>query len=197
MKRNYGINSIVKNLRFLMFVGGSLLVFSIAVTAQNYPEEIRGYKVYRAKISVKNQIEETAAKDKSETLVKVGEPVIIDVSLTQITFELSAEIDSIQESGTVNFLTFEDFRVNGLKVDVEEYRQSFAFKKNRLITLPKPFKIFIGAGQTLRAALKDVQESKDEWTVTGKVFVFGQFKKSIFNSTNMINILLHQKQASK
>ncbi|MCY7346544.1 MAG: hypothetical protein LH614_10040 [Pyrinomonadaceae bacterium] len=165
-----------------------LFIFSITVFTQNLPKEIRGYKVYQARISVKNKTEKAGARDKSEAFVKVGEPELVDVSLTGITFEISAEIDSIAQNGTIDFLTFDDFRVNGLQVDIEEYREPFELKKNRSSTLPQPIKIFVGAGQTLRGALKEVKESKDEWTVTGKLFVFGQFKKSFLKFKRVVPV---------
>jgi len=168
------------------------LCFSFG-SAQDLPKEIRGYKVHRAKISVVNKIEKAKTADQSEVSVKIGEPELTDVSLSGITFEVSAEINSLTQSGTVDFLTFHDFRVNNLKVDVEEYRESFEFKKNQIIALPKPIVISLGAGQTLRGALKEMKESKDEWTVTGKVFVFGQFKKSFLKFKRVVPVEINLK----
>ena len=174
-----------------------LLLLSSSVSAQNLPNKIRGYKVYKAKISVKNQsvkssdATESNVKNESEAFVKIGDPEIVDVSLTGIIFELSAEIDALEQSGTVDFLTFKDFRVNGLKVNVEEYTESFTINKNQPTVLPKPIKIFIGAGQTLRGALREFKNSKEEWTVTGTVFVFGRFKKSFLKFKRVVPIQLN------
>ncbi len=178
----------------LCFCGLVLLTFSTFSFSQDLPDKIRGYKVYKAKISVKNQNNgnsksaRSVEKDNSEAYVKVGEPELVDVSLTGVTLELSAEIDAFEQSGTVDFLTFKDFRVNGLAVDIKEYRESFEFKKNRIITLPKPVKIFIGAGQTLRGAVNEMRDSKAEWTVTGTVFVFGHFKKSFLKFKRVVPV---------
>lgn len=192
MDRIYRIRPIKKYLCLSVFIC-NLFFFSSLLNAQDLPKEIRGYKVQQVKISVKNQTEKTDKKDKSEAFVKVGEPELIGVSLTGITFELSAEIDSLQQSGTIDFLTFQDFRVNGFKVDVEEYKESFEFKKNQLVVLPKPIKIFVGAEQTLLGALKEMKESKDEWTVTGKIFVFGQFKKSFLKFKRVVPVEINLK----
>lgn len=182
-------------MRLLVFICG-LFLFSTFTAAQNLPDEIRGYKVYKAKVSVKNQtsdIDKSEAKNESEAFIKVGEPEFIDVSLTGVTLELSAEIDALEQSGTIDFLTFKDFRVNGLTVAVEEYKESFEFKKNQPIVLPKPVKIFIGTGQTLRGALMEFKDSKDEWTVTGTVFVFGRFKKSFLKFKRVIPVEVNLK----
>ena len=159
--------------------------------AQDLPDKIRGYKVHKAKIAVKNERDKTEnsqEKEKNEAFVKIEDPEIFDISLTGITFELEAELSSIEESGTVDFLTFHDFRVNGLKVDVEEYEKSFDFKKNSPVILPKPFKIFLGTGQALSGALKEIKDSKEEWRVTGRVFVFGQFKKSFLKFKRVVPV---------
>ena len=192
MDRIYRIKIFKKHLRLSAFVC-SLFFFSSFVAAQDLPKEIRGYKVEKAKISVKNETEKSNEKDKSEAFVRVGEPELVDVSLTGITFELSAEIDSLEQSGTVDFLTFHDFRVNGLKVDVEEYKESFDFKKNQRIVLPKPIVINISTAQTLRGAFEEMKNSKDEWTVTGRIFVFGQFKKSFMKFKRVVPVEINLK----
>ncbi len=178
-----------------VFLRALFLVFlSLTITeAQDLPKEIRGYKVYRAKISVKNQTEKSGAPDKSETFIKIGEPEIADVSLAGITLEISAEIQSSAQSGTVDFVTFQDFRVNNLAVDVEEYTESFQLEKDKPTILPKPIKIFLGAKQTLRGASEELKESKEEWIVTGKVFVFGRFKKSLLKFKRVVPIEINLK----
>lgn len=160
---------------------------------QDLPKEIRGYKVHRAKISVKNQAEKADEKDKFEAFVKVGEPELIDVSLAGITFELSAEVGSLRQSGTIDFLAFHNFRVNGLAVDLEEYKESFEFRKNQNVILPKPIKIRLSTAQTLRGALSEIKESRDEWTVTGRVLVFGQFKKSFLKFKRVVPVEINLK----
>jgi hypothetical protein len=190
MHSSYAIKKIVRSaLRAFALVCSLTAV----INAQNLPREIRGYKVQRAKISVVTQIDKTGSKNTPEVAVKIGEPELIDVSLAGITFEISAEINSLQQSGTVDFLAFHDFRVNDLKVDVGEYRESFEFKKNQSIALPKPIKFFLGAGQAARAALKEMNESKAEWTVTGKIFVFGKFKKSFLKFKRVVPIEVNLK----
>lgn len=178
-----------------VFINVFIGIFCFALTAftQELPKEIRGYKVYNAKISVKNKIENTGKTDESEAFVKVGEPDLIDVSLTGITFAVSAEIASVEQSGTIDFLTFHDFRVNNLAVEVEEYKKAFAIKKNQTIVLPETIKIFLGAGQTLHGALSELKESKDEWTITGRVFVFGHFKKSFLKFKRVVPVEINLK----
>ena len=176
-----------------------LFLLSANLFAQNLPDKIRGYKVYKANISVKNQndknpqIKQTESSDESEAFVHIGEPQLVDVSLSGITLELSAEIDALAQSGTIDFLMFKDFRVNNLAVEVEEYRESFKIKKNEAVILPKPVSIFISTGQTLRGALDEWRESKEEWMVTGTVFVFGHFKKSFMKFKRVVPVEINLK----
>ncbi len=170
-----------------------LLLFSAPVFSQDYPDKIRGYKVYKTKIFVKTENEKTPEKSDAEAIVKIGDPELADISLTGITLEISAGIEGIEQNGKVDFLTFEDFKVNGLDVEIEEYTESFEFKKNEKIILPKPVRIFIGAGQTLRGAFRELKDSKKDWTVTGRVFVFGKFKKFGFKFKRVVPVEINLK----
>lgn len=165
-----------------------LLLFSAPVFPQDYPNKIRGYKVYQTKISVKPESEKSAEKSDAEAFVKIGEPELADISLTGITLEVSAEIEGVAQNGKVDFLAFEDFKVNGLDVEIEEYTETFELKKNEKIVLPKPVKIFISARQTMRGAFNELNDSKKEWTVSGRVFVFGKFKKLGFNFKRVVPV---------
>jgi hypothetical protein len=186
------LNRFVTRIIFLFFAF-YLLPFIFLAHAQDLPDEIRGYKVYNAKISVTNQENKETDNDKSEAFARLTEPQLVDTSMTGLTFEISAEIDALDYAGKVDFLTFRDFKVNGLSVNVEEYTNSFEFKKNQIISLPKPVKIFLGTGQLLKGALGEAAGSKDEWTVTGKVFVFGHFKKSFFNFKRVVPVEVNVK----
>ena len=154
-----------------------ILLFSVSVFSQKLPDKIRGYKVYQAKISVKTEKEKSAEKKGAEAVVKIGEPELEDISLTGITLEFSAGIEGIEQSGKIDFLAFEDFKVNNLDVEIEEYKHAFEVKKNEKVFLPKPVKVFVRADRALRGALKEWNDSKKDWNVTGRIFVFGKFKK--------------------
>lgn len=178
------------NRKFLNLTGICLAILIIVTPAlsQDVPKEIRGYKVHKSKISVKNATDKTAEKEPFEAAVKIQEPDLVDVSLTGITFDITAEIKAFDQSGGVDFLTFHDFRVNGLDVEVAEYRVNFAFKKGETVLLPKPARIFLGTGQVLKAAWKEMTDSKKEWRITGRVFVFGKFRKMGFNFKRVVPV---------
>ena len=164
------------------------LFFTFNLKAQNLPDEIRGYKVHEAKISVTNKTDLIEKKDNSEAFARLTEPELTDTSLSGLTFEISAEIDPLGYKGKVDFLTFHDFKVNGLDVEIGDYMSSFEFKKNSAIALPTPIKVFLGRNQILKGALGEVRDSKEFWTVTGTVFVFGRFKKWGFNAKRVVPV---------
>lgn len=185
----------IKNVRRFFYFQFPVFRFSLFLfflvsfaAAQDYPKEIRGYKVHKTKISVKNAGEKSDKKDGAEAFITVSEPTVETVSLTGVTLEASAELSAVEQSGRVDFLTFKDFRVNGLKVDIEEYGSAFSFEKNKPITLPRPIRAFVGTGQSLIGALGEARDSKDEWTVTGTVFVFGKFRKMGFRFKRVIPV---------
>ena len=152
----------------LIFLGGS--VFS-----QEMPGKIRGYKVYAAKISVSAaRPSETPEADAS---VKIGDPELVEAGLTGITFELPANILAAKQSGKIDFFTFHDVKVNGIAVEVEEYRHPFSFRKGEPVSLPKPARISLPITGMVQAAWQEMRDSKGDWTVTGRVFVFGRFRK--------------------
>lgn len=186
-------NLVYKRLSFALIGFSMLCLLLNSAEAQNYPKEIRGYKVYKAKISVKNNGEQTDSKDDSEAFVTLGEPTVSSVTFTGLTFEMSAKMSAIEQSGKVDFLTFNDFKVNGLNVNIEEYTESFSFEKNKPFDLPKPISVFVGAGQALMGSLGEVRDSKEEWDVTGTVFVFGKFKKYGISFKRVIPIPINVK----
>ena len=172
---------------------GLILLFAFGIFAQQLPDEIRGYKVHNAKISVTNKTDKMDKKDKSEAYAHLTDPELIDTSLTGLTFEVSAEVEPLDYKGRVDFLTFKDFKVNGLDVEIEEYTNSFEFNKNQAIRLPKPVRIFLASGQALKGALGEMRNSQEEWTVTGTVFVFGRFKKWGFNVKRVVPVEVNVK----
>jgi len=188
-------NKIPQNINYSLlkiksiFAGFLLILLAIAVAeGQDYPKEIRGYKVEKVKIVVKNDDGKSESKDDSEAFVTIGEPTLSDIGLTGVTFDITGRISPLEQKGKVDFLSFKDFKVNGTSVTIEDYTESFSFEKNKPIDLPEPIKVFVGMGQTLLGGLGEVRDSKDEWEVTGTVFVFGKFKKFGFNFKRVVPV---------
>ena len=146
-----------------------LFVLTGSAFAQSLPDKIRGYKVYQDKITVK--------QSGGDAVVKIGEPNLVEASLAGVTFELPAEVQALNQSGKVDFLAFHDFKLNGIRIEPEEYIHKFEFRNGENFKLPKPARILLPATDMVRAGWKEMHETKSEWTVTGRVFVFGRFRK--------------------
>jgi hypothetical protein len=159
-----------------LFSVAGLSLAALAVNSQTLPTEIRGYKVHRAKIEVRSATSPSSAAT-TDARVKLGKPHLVEASLTGFTFEVPVQTGPVPTAGTVNFLTFCDFRVNGIPVEIEEYEGPIQLKKGDPFTLPKPARIFVSSGGVLEAAWSEFKNSKKDWVVTGQVFVFGKFKK--------------------
>ena len=163
-------------------------VLSLHISAQELPSRIRDYKVHPDKIIVTNTSGSFDVVEKRQTPARIGQPRIEDISITGITLAISAELDPIEHSGEVHFMMFRDFKVNDIPVDVEEYKEPFTFRKNEKILLPKAATIFVPARQILNAAWNEISASKKEWTVTGRVFVFGKFRKLGFSFKRVVPV---------
>jgi hypothetical protein len=169
-------------------VCGLIFLFAISFLAQDLPDEIRGYKVHKAKVAVRTQADKNNPKEDFSVAVNFDKPELIKISPLGATFEVYGEMTVFEQSGKIDFLTFKDFRVNGLKIEIEEYTESFEIEKNKPTRLKTPIKIFVSAAQTIKGGLKEAFRSEKEWQVTGRVFVFGKFKKIGFKFKRVVPV---------
>jgi hypothetical protein len=160
------------------------LAIALSVSAQELPKKIRGYKVLGEITRLTNDGSVSAEKP----YVVVGAPAVSDVSLTGITLTIPGELESAGYDGRVEMLMFRDFRVNGIAVEVAEFDTPFTVKRRGKTILPAPAKAFLPTTNILNVAWKEITQSKSDWTVTGRVFVFGKFKKFGFNFKRVVPI---------
>lgn len=164
----------------LLFHGYSMVLYG-----QIDPTHIRGYKVHKEKIS----ITQSAMKpSEHHAVVSIGDPEATDLSLTGVELQFPVEIFSPGQSGKVDFLMFYEIRVNDVAVDIPEYTTKFEFKKDILFRLPEPAKVFLPTTRIVQAAWREMRDSRNEWTVTGRVFVFGKFRKYGFHHKRVVPI---------
>ncbi|CAN5599655.1 hypothetical protein BH18ACI3_BH18ACI3_21690 [soil metagenome] len=177
------INRFLRHL-FTLFI---LLAASATLFGQDLPDKIQGYKVHRTIIVVDSEKDLTRTKQ-GEAFVTIGDPELVDVSLSGITLSVSAAITALNQSGKVDFLTFRDFRVNGIPVEIEKYDTPFSFSKNEPASLPKPASLFLPSLRLLNAAWNEITDTKKSLIVTGRVFVFGKFRKMGFSFKRVVPI---------
>jgi hypothetical protein len=162
--------------------------------ARHYPKEIRGYKVERARVEIKKREgkeEDSKASADMDALIQLGEPRVAGVTPLGITLEIPVTVAAVKQGGRVDFLTFEDMTVNGTSVTVNEYRHSFDLPNAHSITLPEPIRIYVSTPGVLWGALGEWSQPKDVWPVTGRVYVFGRFKKFLFKFKRVVPVELN------
>jgi len=165
-------------------------------TARTFPKEIRGYKVERAKVEIRKQKEnqsQTPAAGgavEADALIQFGEPRIARMTPLGITMEVPVTVAAVKQGGHVDFLSFEDMVVNGTSVTIEDYMRPFDLPNKSPVLLPEPVRVFISTQSALLGALGEWNSTKESWPVTGRVYVFGRFKKFLFSFKRVVPIEL-------
>ncbi|HJZ83238.1 MAG TPA: hypothetical protein VKD91_22915, partial [Pyrinomonadaceae bacterium] len=97
----------------------------------------------------------------------------------------------VKQSGRVDFLVFEDMNINGRSVEIDEYHHKFDLPSKTPATLQSPLRIYIYLPSALLAAIGEWTDSQKTWPVTGRVYVFGKFKKSVFTFKRVVPVELN------
>jgi hypothetical protein len=184
-----------------------------AAQPRTYPKEIRGYKVERTVVEVKKPEtkNEKSGNDKGQrgndgaslgnspsdpdsavdSLIQLGKPQLARVTPLGITFAVPIVVAAVKESGHADFLMFEDMVVNGTAVEIDEYHRAFDLPNKQPLTLGEPLRFYIYLPNAVLAAIGEWSESKDTWPVTGRVYVFGKFKKGPFSFKRCVPVELN------
>jgi hypothetical protein len=167
-------------------------------TSRTYPKEIRGYKVERARVEIKkpkdshnnrSNDDNPSAAD-ADALIQFGQPRVVKTTPLGITLEVPVTVAAVKQGGRVDFLTFEEMVVNGTPVTVEDYMHSFNLPNKSAVDLPEPVRLFVRLDRALLGALGEWTDAKEVWPVTGRVYVFGSFKKFLFKFKRVVPVEL-------
>jgi hypothetical protein len=175
----------------VVFIFTVVIAPALAQT-RTYPDKIRGYKVERTVVELKKPEGQTNGSDPAvDSLIKLGDPKVARLTPLGITFEVPLVVAPVKQSGHVDFLVFEEMSINGRSVEIDEYKHEFELPNKKPATLSSPLRIYIYMSSALLAAIGESTESKDTWPVTGRVYVFGKFKKSIFSFKRVVPVELN------
>src|SRR4030095_1313941 len=173
-----------------------LLIWPTLLHAQSitYPKEIRGYKVQRAAVELK----ETKRKNEQQSaassqLIQFGSARVAGVTPLGISLEIPVVVSPVKQKGRVDFLVFEEMEVNGTSVEIDEYHRPFDLPNNKPLTLKEPLRFYVYLPNALMAAIGELSSSVKEWPITGVVYVFGRFNKSIFRFKRVIPVEINLK----
>ena len=162
-----------------------------------YPKEIRGYKVERAAVEMKSKREpetrndQQPASDDVDQLITFSTPRLARATPLGITFDVPVIVAPVKQSGHIHFLLFEDMTVNGHSVEISEYAHAFDLPNKQPLTLRDPLRFYIYSPTAMLAAADEWSNSKETWPVTGRVYVCGKFKKSIFSFKRCVPVELN------
>ena len=185
-------------------------------STRSYPKEIRGYKVERTVVEIKKPETKDAASssDKSQdgnqsaansggqantptnsdtdadALIQLGKPQLARVTPLGITFEVPIVVAPVKQSGHIDFFLFEDMVVNGTSVEIDEYHRAFDLPNKQPLTLREPLRIYIYLHNAVLGAIDEWSHSKETWPVTGRIYVFGKFKKGWFSFKRCVPVEL-------
>ncbi len=188
-------------------------VTTVSPQTRAYPKDIRGYKVERTVVEIRRPETKNpkAGNDKSQIpsddadqsgratsseadvdqLIQLGKPQLARVTPLGITFDVPIVVSPVKQSGHVDFLVFEDMVVNGTSVNIDEYRRVFDLPNKQTLTLRDPLRFYIYLPSAMLAALGDWSDTKETWLVTGRVYVFGKFKKGPFSFKRVVPVELN------
>lgn len=185
-----------------------------------YPKKIRGYKVERTIVEVKKSSRETKDKQSEgdttrrvrdnrqgtdgtssvgdstsdasvDALIKFGDPQLAGVTPLGITLEIPIVVAPVRQKGRVDFLVFEDMVVNDTPVEIAEYHRAFDLPNRDPLTLREPLSFYIYLPRAALAAIDEWVNSKETWPVTGRIYVFGKFTKSLFSFKRCVPVQLN------
>lgn len=175
-------------------------------TSAPLPREVRGYKVHRAQVEMKKTNgsgkEKTDKKsdkekfDKDEydedeaLLIRLGEPELVGVTPLGVTFDVPVILAAVKQQGDVDRLVFEDMKVNDTPVTLDDYVQSFKLPNKEPLSLHPPLRIFVSTPQAVLRTIDEIFNSKEVWSVTGRIYVCGNFKKFLLKFKRAVPVEL-------
>lgn len=186
--------------KFLLFLSLISLVATVAAQTRPYPQEIRGYKVERRVVELKKPKrdgkdpgQQTSSAADVDQLIQFGRPRLVRATPLGLTLEVPIVVAAITQKGHAEFLVFEDIVVNGTPVEIDEYHRAFDLPNKEPLTLREPLSFYVYLPSAVLAAVGDWSDSKETWPVTGRVYVFGKFKKGWFSGKRCVPVELDLK----
>lgn len=153
-----------------------------------YPKEIRGYKVERAAVELKETKQKSQPQNAASQLIRFGAPRVASVTPLGITLEIPVMVSPVKQKGRVDFLMFEKMKVNDTSVEIDEYHRAFDLPNKKPMTLKEPLRLYVYLPNALMLVIDDLNASVRQWPITGVVYVFGRFNKSVFRFKRVIPV---------
>ena len=153
-----------------------------------YPKEIRGYKVERAAVELREIKQKNAQQNTTPQLITFGSPRVAAITPLGITLEIPVVVAPVKQKGHVDFLVFERMKANDTSVEIDEYHRGFDLPNKKPLTLKEPLRFYVYLPNAIMVAIDDLTNTAKEWPITGIVYVFGKFNRSVFRFKRVIPV---------
>jgi hypothetical protein len=161
------------------------------VSEREYPKEIRGYKLERRTVEPLRSKTENSDSESNDDIITFGQARVVSVNPLGVTLEIPIVVAPVRQKGKVDFLSFYDMRINDTRVDIDDYNESFDLPTERPLTLHSPITVSVATPNAVVGALEEIASPKETWPVTGVVYVFGHFNKSLFKFKRVVPVELN------
>jgi type II restriction enzyme len=160
---------------------------AVGLCAAQQPTEIDGYKVETAKVEVKRPGDANSAGG-ADAVVKIGPPQVARVTPLGVTLEILLTVNPVKQGGRVERLRFENVKVNDTDVDIDDYVAAFDLPGKKPLQLKYPVRVFVSAPGALANVVGNIWREKETWPVSGRVYVFGRFKKFLLKFKRVVPV---------
>jgi hypothetical protein len=128
------------------------------------PAELRGARIYRLP-------DEMKPGEQAENPVIYRGMAYEDISLERLVLNLSLRIKPVDRAATIRRIHFQDFKVNGMPVQIEPFEERFKVSKKEVVDLPAPLKCAIVFADL--ESVRPLQEivNSDSLRITGQTFI--------------------------
>ena len=126
----------------------------------------------------------------SNELIRFGKVRVARITRSGVNIELPIVVSPVKQKGQVDFLVFEDIVVNGTPVRIDEYHRQFDLPNRKELILKEPLKFFVSLPNAMLAAIGEWVNSQEKWRVTGRIYVFGRYRKFLFSFKRTIPVEL-------
>lgn len=133
-------------------------------TKDQIPAELRGAKIYR----LPDDMKPGAA---AENPVIYRGMAYEDINLERLALNLSLSVRPVDRAATIRRIHFQNFKVNGMPVQIEPYEKEFKVSKKEVVDLPVPLKCAIVFADL--ESVRPLQEivNRDSLRITGQTFI--------------------------
>jgi hypothetical protein len=174
----------------------------VSASSGALPKEVRGYKIYRARVEMKNpkgsekqksgrgNSEQEEYDETEPLLIRLGEPKLVRVTPLGVTFDVPVILAAVKQQGHVDRLVFEDMSANDTPVTLDDYVHPFKLPNKEPLTLAPQLRIFVSTPQAVLRTIDEILNSKEVWPVTGRIYVCGHFKRYLFKFKRAVPVEL-------